>query len=198
MRITIQNLRSGDTRSLFGANGAQINIVGKVNISVKLGGLSVPYDFYVVSNLYHDMLIGADFLLHTKSIINYSDNSITFFDDLVRLPSIDGKRKIVATISQNFELPPRTESLVSVKVSGKILCEGVFLFEPLEMRENQKYLVASSVAPIFQGKSFCRIMNPTNQIIHLRTKLPKAQIKPVDINYVSYTHLDPTRHLRIK
>ena len=179
LKIQITPLSPDDTKFLFGANGNRIKLFGKANISVKIGGLAIPYDFSVVQNLTQDLILGHDFLTTTKALINYSDNTITFFDNLIEVQGMDRNRKIVALLNRNFDLQPRTESLVDVRFSEN-LTGDCFLIEPLMMREKQKYLVARIIAKAQNGKSFCRILNPTNQVIHLKGNKPIAKIQPIN------------------
>ena len=77
---------------LFAANGNEIRVTGKVSITVKMGGLCVPYDFLVVEDLSQNLILGVDFFQSTKALINYADKTVTFFDDLVELNILSRKR----------------------------------------------------------------------------------------------------------
>src|SRR2546425_1719072 len=177
LRLFPDKLEVGDTQCLFGANGSRIQIIGKIVISIKLNGLTIPYDFLVAKQLTHDLILGHDFLTETKALINYSDNSITFFENLVELKLFKKASEILVYSDGNCSLPPRSETIVNVSLSQK-LSGNNFLFEPVAMRENQKFLTAKILATVKDGRSICRILNATNQTIPLarRTLLATAQI----------------------
>ena len=177
LRLLPQPLKSGDPNFLFGANGSRIRIIGKIMISVKLNGLTVPFDFLVSENLTHDLILGHDFLKETRALINYSDSSITFFENLVEMKIMNRRPDIIASLIYACDLPPRTETIVNVKLNKKLNGRN-YLLEPLPMRENQKFLVAKILTNIKNGRTICRMLNATNQVIHLKNKIPLATVHP--------------------
>ena len=85
-------LQPGDPKMLIGANGSHINVLGKITLSIKLNGLTVPFDFLVADRLTQNIILGHDFLTETKALISYADSSVTFFDHLVELKLLSKKR----------------------------------------------------------------------------------------------------------
>lgn len=187
LRLPVEKIDSGDPEVLYGAEGAQIPITGKTVIPVKLNGLIVPFDFLIAGKLTQNLILGHNFLIHTKALINYNDSSITFFDNLVEMCLFNKRRDVIACIDNSYDLEPRTESLVNVTISQP-LHGSCFLLQPLSMREKQKYLVANILTKISNGKTVCRILNATHQVIHLKKNLPLAKVS--EINPASISHFD--------
>ena len=192
LRIPIQRLEKGDPRFLFGANNSRITIVGKALISIKLNGLTVPFDFLIAKDLSHDILLGNDFLQDTRALIDYSDSSVTFFDNLVEMKLLNKHHPTVACLDIACTLLPRTETIVPVKLSKKLHGEN-FLIEPLPLRENQKYLVAKILTKVSDGKTLCHILNATNQDIYLRRKLPLASASLIDSHSISNVDINSVK-----
>ena len=112
LQIPIQRLEKGDPRFLFGANNSRITIVGKTPISIKLNGLTVPFDFLIAKDLSHDILLGNDFLKDTRALIDYSNSSVTFFDHLVEMKLLNKNHPTVACLDIACTLLSRTETIV--------------------------------------------------------------------------------------
>ena len=182
-----------DPTFLVGANGSRIPVLGKILLPVKLQGLLVPFEFLVAETLTHELLLGHDFLTETKALINYADSSITFYDNMVELKLINNTRNIIALVESDCELKPESESLIPVRLTQNISGTDLLL-EALPMRENQRFLVAKSLAPIVHGQTFCQVMNPTNQIIYLRNNLPIAFISQIDVSSLPPTNPTATRN----
>jgi len=134
IHIPLQKLDPGDPNFLFGANGTRIPIVGKTSLPIKLHGLTVPYQFLVAKTLTHEILLGNDFLRETKALINYSDSSITFYDNMVEMKLLHRHHDIVACVAEPCHLPPLSESIIHVNLSKNITSSNILL-EAFPMHE---------------------------------------------------------------
>ena len=50
-------------------------------LSVNIQGLIVPFMFHVLEHLTHNLILGINFLTHTKANIDMASRSVTFYDD---------------------------------------------------------------------------------------------------------------------
>jgi len=162
--IEILRIEKGDITVMVTADGNPIHVVGKSLLSIKLGGLTVPFEFLVVRRLSQNLILGIDFLKHTKAVINCSDKTISFYDDMVQVNILSHDRKIVACLDREYKLEPRTENVVQVYLSDSVPQQCIMM-EPLIAREKQKYLIARALVEPRGKTSICRILNPTNQIL---------------------------------
>ena len=126
----------GDPPFLFGANGSKIRILGKTSLSVKLHGLTVPFDFLIAERLTHEIILGHDFLTETKALINYADSSVTFFENLVEMKILKNNYDAIASLTCSCALPPLSETIVNVRLSRNFSGDS-YLLELLPMREKQ-------------------------------------------------------------
>ena len=82
-KIPIQPLKVGSSKVLISAGGNRMDVLGSILLPIKLNGLTIPFEFAVLENVTHDCIIGVPFLVHSKAEINLSNNTVTFFDDMV-------------------------------------------------------------------------------------------------------------------
>jgi hypothetical protein len=191
LRLPITPIRDGESSVLFGASGHTIHVLGRTEISLKLGGLTVPFNFLVVQPLTQDLILGLDFLESTRAVINCSDRTVTFYDNITAINLLDNKRKIVACLTKDCELEPRSENILPVRVSRNFHHQCILL-EPVAVREKQKYLVARALVTPQGYFSACKILNPTDQKIKLRKRLVVAQVQTVDVSSITSFEDDDT------
>ena len=184
LKLKVDRLQVGDNSILVAADGKPMHVRGKTQASIKLGGLTVPFEFLVLEELNQNLILGIDFLKDTKAVINCSDRTISFYDDMIELNLVDSKKKVVAFVNRQYKLQPRTETIVQVDFSEP-LPQNCYVMEPLISREGQKFLVARTVTESNGRKSVCKILNPTNQILTLRRRLPIASIEVVEVNSIT-------------
>ena len=176
--MKIKPLDKNDLSVLSTADGNLIKVKGKVCLSIKLNGLTVPYDFLVVPAITEDLILGIDFLSHTKAEINCSDRTVTFFNDMVSVNILNGRNTTVALITNDCVLPPRSETVVEVTLSHPWIGD-LALIEPLPPRFKQKYSVSRLISKPNLGKTCCKILNPTNIPLKLHKNLAIAKIEEV-------------------
>ena len=184
LSLPINPLSVGDNQILIAADGNPIHVIGKTSIPIKIGGLSMAYEFMVVNELTQTLILGIDFLKSTKAVINCDDKTASFYDDLVRVQIMNHDRHVVACVTHTFFIQPRTESIIPVTLSRNIGQQSVLL-EPLPMRDKQKFLVAKSLITPKHLETFCKVLNPTNRILKLRQGLPLAFVQDIEINSIT-------------
>ena len=73
---------------LRSATGSRLNIVGSVELNVRVHHYLIPQTFTVVRKLQHMCICGIDMLQACKAIINVHEGILSLFDDLIRVPMI--------------------------------------------------------------------------------------------------------------
>jgi len=159
-------------------------VLGQVTINVNLGGLIVPFGFRVVDKLNQDMILGIDFLEHTKAKIICAEHKVIFYDDLVQMNFVEKQKDIIASLDENCILHPGTETLVKVYLSESMVGKCVML-EPMAVRDKQKYLIAREVIQPNGKYSVCKILNASDQKISLRRHLQVAKVQGIDVNSIT-------------
>src|SRR6267154_647706 len=154
--------------------------------------MMVPFDFLVVDSLNEDMILGIDFLEHTKAKIICAEKKVIFYDDLIQVNLIEKQKDVVASTDRSYILHPGTESLVRVYLSEPVWGQSVML-EPVKVRDKQRYLVAKAVVRPEGKYTVCKILNASDKKIELRRHLQIAKVQWIDVNsIVKYEEDDNT------
>jgi len=94
-----------------------MRILGQIELQVNLNGLVVPHLFIVLPSLFHESILGTDFLLKTQAKLDFCHHIISFYDDLTALPLLPLQASdCILRLSQHVTIPPATEGLVPVIV----------------------------------------------------------------------------------
>ena len=175
-----------ESKAMYAADGREVKIDSKVSLDVKIKGLSIQYEFLVVKNLTQNVIFGMDFLTSTQAQINCATNTVTFYDDLLAVPFLKNIRTAqnLVRVSKHCVLPPMSETVIpaystNTTFNGRSVQE-CFLLEALPAQEDRPFLVARSVNVPRGSRLVCRVLNPTNDVIHLRKGRPIAQLERID------------------
>ena len=63
-------------KPVLGANNMPLDVVGKTEVTIQLGGIRAPHEVLVCRGLAQQVLIGIDFLTTHKCIINFDTNTV--------------------------------------------------------------------------------------------------------------------------
>jgi len=163
----------GEMPSLITANGQALQIVGEVSVNFQLNGLIIPQDLLVVQNLFPTLLLGSDFLRRHNAVINYNDNTVRFYDDLV-VTSLQGynSRYNCAVVDQNCCLPKFCEAVIPVSLPKNYVGKQVLL-EPV--KNLSVIAVASTFSNVIGNGAYLKVLNFNPYPVTLRrfTKLAK-------------------------
>ena len=180
----MRKLNQSQNFILFAANGSKMKVLGQTTIVLNLGGMNVSFDFLVVDSLNQNMILGIDFLEHTKAKILCAEQKVIFYDDLLQINLINRQKDIVVCMNEMCILEPKTETLVSVYLSEPVWGKCVMM-EPVGVRERQKYLVAKALVKPEGKHTVCKILNASDNKISLRKHLQVAKIQEIDVNSIT-------------
>ena len=185
---TLQPLEQGEISQLFAADGRVVKIQGKIDCDININGLIIPFKILIVNQLTQKIIIGQDFLQHTQAKIDYSDNTVTFYDDMVGINLLNNFKntKNIVRVSRTCRIPARTEALVQ-GFSSKNTFKGnqvtqPFLLEALSKQPIQDYLIARTLTIPRQSQVVCRIINPTNRTIRFYKNQAIAKLEAIKEN----------------
>jgi hypothetical protein len=66
LKLEAKPLNTGDIRRLFTANQTSIEIVGTIDLDVRIQGLLIPFTFNVLNKLAYNAILGIDFFNSNK------------------------------------------------------------------------------------------------------------------------------------
>jgi len=175
-----------ESNTMYAADGREVKIDSKVSLDIKIKGLCIQYEFLVVRSLTQNIIFGMDFLNATQAQINCATNTVTFYDDLLAVPFLTNIRtaRNVVRVSKHCVLPPMSETVVPAYSTNSTFngrsVHDCFLLEALPAQEDRPFLVARSINVPRDSKLVCRVLNPTNDVVHLRKRQPIAQLEMID------------------
>ena len=180
--LAVRTLDENDPKFLLTANAQPVQCLGKVELNMCIQGLNVVHDFLVLPDLSNQLLVGTDFLIGKKCILNFEMQYLSVYGDLVR---IQLERSFacqgVALLAKNTRVPPNAQMAVCVKLS-EFSNDKILLLEPLcdRSRTNDNDLLVARTLIRSAGQKLCSVANLTNQTIFLRKNTPIATVSRVD------------------
>ncbi|CAC5372931.1 unnamed protein product [Mytilus coruscus] len=145
----------------------------------------------LVSKLGVDGIIGLDFLLKHRGIVNVPDKTLNLSEET--LPSfIQGRLGCYrVSVSERIEIPPRPEvicnGIVDVDQNGEI---GYFdaIVEPSEKIFNKRITTVARTLVKFADQVPIRLMNVTNEVRQIYKHTVVGQLSPVEITVDQDAH----------
>lgn len=181
VRSPILPLSPTDSSFLITANSQPIKVVGRINLTINVRGLLMPFSFLVLDHLSHNILLGFDFLKDHSAYVDFGSNTITFGDNLVSLRvARQNSPEAILTSAENVIIPPRTEALVRVTIPPSFI-GSVCMIGPMGDAQKLKFPVARVVYRPTNHIGCCRVFNPSKDSKLLRQNSRIASISPVEV-----------------
>lgn len=171
---------AGIPRNLIVADGRLVPVKGKVGITIKVNGLNMPFEFLILKNSQHAIILGTDFLEYHKAKIDFEEKVITFYDGLTatHLKGTKDKMKLKQLIYtiDDFELQPNGEAILPITIASDFIGK-TSIIEPISSLDNQKFLVAKSIQQPSSNQAACKVLNLTNKAIKISHDKPIAYVE---------------------
>ena len=167
------------TRKLmFAEEGRTMDATGVAMVQLGLGPLRVEWPTYIAP-INDDMLLGCDFL-DTFHVAVDTHRGLLISGNYLPCEIIRKKNTaILVAVKEAVDLPPLTEQVVPGEVLGPSCETPVALLEP-EVEDGSRVLVARSLVTPDGGSTAVRLLNPTEEVIHLRHGFLLGTLEAVD------------------
>ena len=199
------------TDPIVAANGEELLIRGKFNVTLQVGGIREEYPVYVASDVTPDCLLGADFLNHFGCIVDLAKRTLVAGGKCVSLKlnnrSHSSCRTLVAggkcvslklnnrshsschvSFLETMVIPPKHQVRAPVHLLSKCHSSELnynALIEPSSnFFENTGLLVAHSVSSIHYAKTTVLILNPSLSPITVSKNENLGMAQPIDVKGV--------------
>ena len=172
------------------ANDATLNVVGVVDLDVRVDGLLIPVTFYVIENLSQNCIVGTPFLEETKAIINFRTKTLTLYENVLTIPLItSSETDLTIKTVKKTRIPPFSEVILPAKMKRQDrLVTGIT--EALPPAINRNILVANVLQDSSKGLMLCRLLNPTRRWIYLPIGFPFAYLSEINLCTVGVNAVD--------
>ena len=149
-----------------------MGILGKIFLTVQVGSSEKEHEFYIVESLGSDVILGLDWILSNKGIIDLNEQMLKFPDgttEPILLQNLGLSSKMIVVLQEDVEVPGRHE--VVRRAMLKNPCVSECILEPNFDLMNKGVMVARALVKPLQQTVPVHIINPG----HLPIKLHKGQ-----------------------
>ena len=169
-----------DVSNVFSADNSPLKVRGKIETDIKIGGIVIPATFLIADQLSYEVIIGSDLLEDCRALIDTRTNMLVLFDGLTAVPMTKTGEQVVVRTLAAVTIPPFSEAIVAVNSKTRPV-KGQYIIEGDMKSPCQSLLVARALINTDSPAYPCRVMNPTQRPIKLRSKTPLGVLASVTI-----------------
>jgi len=179
LHYAVKALEPGEIGMLISANGSAMRVNGKVDLPIKINGITIYHTFYVIQSVTHQIILGLYFLEATCAKIDLKSKTVSFFDELItaNLTVISETERQFISTKSNITLQPISETIIPVSVNNSYPLE-TSIIEPLQ-DDLSKFCVARCVVNLQEHETVCKLLNPTESVIKIPRNTIIATIEPI-------------------
>ena len=167
------------------ANDQEVYPIGWTNLTISVGPSKVSLPVSVQDNLPVDMLVGTDWLRHSKAVVDWEDESLTFkeYGGKVRI-RITARRSqmkhLKAFMQDTVVIPAFEQKLCTLRTeeTGHTNNNKYYYMHPREKLTDKGVLVAAGYNTV--NNNTCNIMigNPTKVPMRIKKDVIIAELEP--------------------
>ena len=181
---------------IVGAEGSKLNVLGSIKKQIQIANKTFNATLIVVQNLQEPILIGTDFMVDNKCILNFSAMSFQLNDDIkVPLFQVQNKKspELKVLLSKTIQIPARTTvhnvhcRVKSKRFNEQKYCSYTGIYEPCEGLLAKKYKISSkdSLVNLKKGKTHIDLVNPNDYTVIIYRNQTVGSLKSIDTNTVN-------------
>jgi len=166
---------------LKAANNQTLDVLGTVELNVKIAGLVIPVEFHVIRNLMQNCILGGTFFVETSAVINYGSKTLSLYQDTVSVALLNDVDldKILHTTTK-LRIPALSEVIFNAKLNRNFGTTKIGITEALPSTLNKGLLVAHVLLDTSKNHLTCRMMNTTHKTIYVRKNFAFAYLDMID------------------
>lgn len=173
-------LQPTDISEISGVGGERHKILGILKVPIVISSAQFLFDFYVLPELQHPVILGVDFMDAHKVEMDFNKKTVFIKDKLVRT-SIMQSDAGLARVHRPTEIPPNSQMNVIVRVSRRKSGDQVLL-EPAPSLNTRNLAGAKCMVTIQKRTAVISIINPTDEPVYLPINTVVATVSDVDID----------------
>ena len=166
--LKINPIGKKDNSFFLVADGGAIHVKGITSITLTIGNIEYVEEFHVLNKLSTDMLLGVEFLVQNKGIMNYEDRTLILDTGLVKVPLCKiGDHLGMAIVAETIVIPPNSQMIVPI-LTTRDIPYSLTLIEPLD-NDNARGIKLARTLVKSKGPKHCPIWNDSD----LEIRVPK-------------------------
>ena len=154
------------------ANGQNLNLLGKADVSIHVGGVKAYHGVLVATGLTQRCLLGADFLQRHGCVVEFQQETLFAGGMSTPLKPMDSPAPLVChlCISETTTIPAQHQALLPVQLlGGRDDVSYVGVVEPeYNFVDRRGILVAHSISCVNHSKTIVQVLNPSTDAVTLR------------------------------
>ena len=150
------------------ANSTNINIIGEIELEIKIQGHKTFILADVATNLVTDLLLGNDWISGNNVIIDTPQRKIIITNEYRRILATAAffdppNLQLPVLLTEEITLPPYSERCIDVEIgrSGNKITEG--LFEPAVNFHSKQILITHTLVKIDENRTRIMIINANDR-----------------------------------
>ena len=163
------------------ANNSALNVLGWIEIPVKIGGRETVAHFQVIDQLSQGVILGVPYLQSTGAVLDFDRKRISLYGNAVTLPLLTSTDDATAIRTiKRVRIPANHEMIIPVRLPR--LPGTLAITETLPQTLRKGIKVASALIDCDRRTSMCRIANPTRRPIVWKAGHAFAYASPLPQN----------------
>ena len=165
------------------ASPTSIDIIGKIQLEIKIQGYKTLVLADVATNLITDLVLGNDWITENNVVINSPQRHIFLLDNyyciLARAPFIEPPDlQLPILLTDEITLPPYSEKLINVKTSSPVKKLPDALFESAPNLYSKQILLTNAIIKVINNRSQIMVINANDR--------QRTLSKNTKLGYISY------------
>ncbi|CAF3127116.1 unnamed protein product [Rotaria sp. Silwood2] len=150
------------------ANCSSINIIGEIQLEIKIQGYKTTILADVATNLITDLLLGNDWITANNVIVDSPQKFIYLTDSKRKIPATatfirPAHLQLPVLLTDEITLPPHSKKYVKIKVLSPTIKITEALFEPATLLYSKQTLLMNALIKLNNNKSQFMIMNTNDR-----------------------------------
>ncbi|CAF4413388.1 unnamed protein product [Rotaria sp. Silwood2] len=186
------------------ANCTSIDIIGEIQLEIKIHNYKTFITADVAANLVTDLLLGNDWIKNNNIIINTPQQHIIIVDEYQQIitstPFVEPPDlKLHILLIDEITLPPYSEKCIDAKISSPIKNNADVMFEPTPNLHSKQILLANALLKVKNNKAKIMIINANDhqRTLSRNTQLGTISCKPESSNYLVLPTLPNNSNTRL-
>lgn len=171
-------LKPADILEISGVGGERHRVLGMLEIPITITSARFLFNFYVLPDLQHPVIVGLDFMDAHKVEIDFNKKTVYIQDKLVQTCIVHSDSGL-ARVHRPTQIPPQSQINVEVRVSRTQTGDEVLL-EPSASLNNRNLAGAKCLVKVEKRTAVISIINPSDEMVNLPADTVIATVSAVD------------------
>ncbi|UYV63051.1 hypothetical protein LAZ67_2002979 [Cordylochernes scorpioides] len=169
------------------ANGKLVKTLGKCSLKVHMNDLATIFEFIVIPDCSHDIILGWDLFKATRAVIDCGHQELYLKETL---PINDDQIDLDVYSADNYVMPPKSSCKISVVSTPLQENRDVLICPNWELLIKKEFIMPSLLTTFWQGKADLWIANGTSKPLMIPSRMALATMSDVDVGSICSLNCD--------